>query len=292
MKIAQFQPDFGPQQLASALTPAISSIGNKNFDSGLVQFLHKLLGVDHMALMHLSKGSMRGLLTSGIDHAEENYQQMFLYTNENLWVRDPAYETAKELVVSKKFAAVGTNLLGLDDRRLREDVYGRRGIKYRAMLCSQIDDGMAVLAICSSKSNLSSRENLALMENNSKVIFSLITKHIGISSRKFDTSEAFRSVEEIESVLTDGMSSMPIREVQVCSRAIFGMSSLDISAELGISRETIATYRKRAYSRLGIATQRELLLWYLMLWGEVRGKYLAGHIGTLWSQASTSNLLM
>ena len=32
----------------------------------------------------------------------------------------------------------------------------------------------------------------------------------------------------------------------------------------------LMTYRKRAYQRLGIGSQRELLMWYLTLWSDYR----------------------
>ncbi|MCA6126043.1 helix-turn-helix transcriptional regulator [Bradyrhizobium sp. WSM 1704] len=48
------------------------------------------------------------------------------------------------------------------------------------------------------------------------------------------------------------------REKQVCLRILSGLSSEAIAAELGIGLHSTLTYRKRAYDKLGIASQNEL----------------------------------
>jgi DNA-binding CsgD family transcriptional regulator len=53
--------------------------------------------------------------------------------------------------------------------------------------------------------------------------------------------------------------TMPLRETEVCSAIVRGMTSEAIALELGITVNTVLTYRKRAYARLGISCQNELL---------------------------------
>ena len=53
--------------------------------------------------------------------------------------------------------------------------------------------------------------------------------------------------------------SLPRRELQVCTLIASGTSSEGIALELGVSLNTVLTYRKRAYVRLGISSQNELL---------------------------------
>ena len=49
------------------------------------------------------------------------------------------------------------------------------------------------------------------------------------------------------------------REAEVCAAIAVGMSSEAIALTLGISLNTVLTYRKRAYARLGICSQNELV---------------------------------
>jgi DNA-binding CsgD family transcriptional regulator len=53
----------------------------------------------------------------------------------------------------------------------------------------------------------------------------------------------------------------------VCARILSGYSSEAIASELGISLHSAFTYRKRAYDKLGIASQNELFAIALRLLG-------------------------
>jgi len=65
--------------------------------------------------------------------------------------------------------------------------------------------------------------------------------------------------EAIEAMLADHRPDMPMRELEVCARTIIGMTAQAISIDLGISISTVATYRRRAYSRMGICSAYELM---------------------------------
>jgi DNA-binding CsgD family transcriptional regulator len=95
---------------------------------------------------------------------------------------------------------------------------------------------------------------------------SILGKHASALWQRGLLLESLSSLEAIERCVATAPSALPRREAQVCSRILYGISSLGISLELGVSEETVMTYRKRVYHRLGIATQRELLMWYVSLW--------------------------
>lgn len=56
---------------------------------------------------------------------------------------------------------------------------------------------------------------------------------------------------------------MPTREAQICVGIARGLTSEGIAIENGIALNTVLTYRKRAYARLGISSQNELLRFVL-----------------------------
>jgi DNA-binding CsgD family transcriptional regulator len=66
------------------------------------------------------------------------------------------------------------------------------------------------------------------------------------------------------------MAEMPKRELEVCARIIFGISTVGIAIDLGVCESTVKTYRKRAYQRLSIGSERELITWYLRAWADWR----------------------
>ena len=86
----------------------------------------------------------------------------------------------------------------------------------------------------------------------------MVTQHYGTATPNlWATASRLRSPERL-----------PRREVEVCALILFGVSTMGIASRLNIGEETVKTYRKRAYQRLGKATQRELLNWYIERWGQ------------------------
>jgi DNA-binding CsgD family transcriptional regulator len=59
--------------------------------------------------------------------------------------------------------------------------------------------------------------------------------------------------------LLSAAPSLSEREASVCTGIILGMTSEGIALDLGISVNTVRTYRKRAYARLMISSQNELM---------------------------------
>ncbi len=55
-----------------------------------------------------------------------------------------------------------------------------------------------------------------------------------------------------------GRAPLSAREAAVCTRIVAGCSTEAIGIDLGVSRHSVISYRRRAFEKLGIATQREL----------------------------------
>lgn len=68
-----------------------------------------------------------------------------------------------------------------------------------------------------------------------------------------------RSISEALPYVEAALPDVPKRESQVCAGIAIGMNSEGIALELGITVNTVLTYRKRVYSRLGISSQNELV---------------------------------
>jgi DNA-binding CsgD family transcriptional regulator len=256
----------------------ISSIGEAQFDASLVGWLNKTCGAEHTCLFYFTGDKLTGLATASIDGASQNYQDMAVYLNEGLWQSDPSFKLAQAEMNENKRVSVRTDIASLRNRKLREYIYERRGIRDRLILCGPTQNGNVVLTMCSSDCDFASPDRIELIESHYDMLFALLAKHIDVSHRGTDASVALTTLAEIQLCISEQMSTMPRREAEVCGRAIYGMSTLGISLDLGISQETVMTYRKRAYSRLEIATQRELFLWYLKLWSQWRGRRIANTI--------------
>jgi DNA-binding CsgD family transcriptional regulator len=68
------------------------------------------------------------------------------------------------------------------------------------------------------------------------------------------------TVEEVQAGLKFRHPRMTARELEVAARVKVGMSARQIATELGIAETTVISHRSSAYTRMGVAGLRELLL--------------------------------
>lgn len=92
---------------------------------------------------------------------------------------------------------------------------------------------------------------------------SLLAKHELLlrADRSEDSSQALLAadVSELEAKLRHYMPTLSQSEMRVCARILRGMSTPGIAVDLNLREGSVATYRKRAYRRLGIGTRLELI---------------------------------
>jgi len=81
----------------------------------------------------------------------------------------------------------------------------------------------------------------------------------GEGHRSSDRERLYRSVCEV--LFHSGHGLTP-REAEVCAAIVLGSKVKGTSRRLNISTHTVATHRKRAYSKLGIGSQNELFARY------------------------------
>ncbi len=67
------------------------------------------------------------------------------------------------------------------------------------------------------------------------------------------------NVEEVERLLIRLPGSLSKREREVCSRAAVGITIEGTALDLNIQKTSVITYRQRAYQKLGITRQNELV---------------------------------
>ena len=105
-----------------------------------------------------------------------------------------------------------------------------------------------------------------------------IAKHIEVAGRVPEPNLTLRCREQISRCVASSGVPFSQREFEVCVRILYGMSTCGIALDLGVGEETVMTYKKRAYARLGLASQRELLLWYIDAWqGAKSGAPISTH---------------
>ena len=98
-------------------------------------------------------------------------------------------------------------------------------------------------------------EEVQSIRDRSELLSAVIDRHSAIIDSRFNPS-----VEKIGALLQDLDASVSLssREAEICARTVLGYSSEAVALDLGLSRHSVSTYRRRAYQKLGISSQNEL----------------------------------
>ncbi|MGE0408398.1 MAG: LuxR C-terminal-related transcriptional regulator [Amphiplicatus sp.] len=253
------------------LSALIMSVGDRGFGGKLVELLDKICGAEYAAVFRLDGDELIEILAAGLNAAAAEAPNAGDRDDED-WRRDPMLRLALEALDPARIGALRDEKTSAYEM-LRDLVHDRASRKDRAVICAPSEDGIIGLSLLRSSQTGSFRPaDLERVRTVAGALFALIPKHVNIAWEAPNLATALTSLAEIEVCLAEQVMTMPKREAEVTSRTIYGVSSLKIAQELGISEVTVQTYRKRIYARLGIASQRELLRWYLKLWSEWPGR--------------------
>jgi DNA-binding CsgD family transcriptional regulator len=250
------------------LPELISRIGRADFDYSLLDFLNGTVGAEHCAILRREKDELVKLCAASLDRSDTAGQQIDLYVR-NYWRSDPTM--ALDMSAQAPITLERLDLGRLPPSGLRDLVYRRKGVADRLLLRSVSGSGITSLSIVrTDRGGAFSDREVDCLLGMSGMLMAIVNRHAELVFGQSDLERALTSLETIIDCMEHAPERMPRREIEVCSRILYGLSSTGIGRDLNIGEETIKTYRKRAYQRLGIATQHELLVWYVRRWNQRR----------------------
>lgn len=225
----------------------ITAIGNTDFIGRLVEQVRVLSGADRCTVLRLGGGNVVDL-TPAL-HAQQSRRQPF--------------GTAQTPDVAER--GTGIDVAALTEEDLEQIVCARLRSGKKVLLCMGTDKDCVGFSITAPGAGSEPTSSLSDLCRAAPLLLSLISKHIDMLDREERLSSSISSLAEIEGRIAAAPEQLSQREADVCARILYGLSTIGTALDLGIGEESVMTYRKRAYRRLGIASQRELLCWYLNL---------------------------
>jgi len=256
----------------SDLAEMVMRIGEEDFQTSLLRFLHDRMGAEHCAILRFYDDQPIKVGVASLDGTNAAAQQMDLYLA-NYWRHDPTLIAAQQRSYRSETELMRLDVSTLPPSGLRDLVYRKRHISERLLLCGTFRGSNVLISILRSEPHGKfSDVEISRLNEVGEMLLTVVGKHADVVSRRHELVAAITSLPLIEDCMAHSPEGLPRREVEVCARILYGISSLGIGLDLGIGEETVKTYRKRAYQRLGIATQRELLVWYINRWSERRNR--------------------
>lgn len=267
MQVIAHAPDGPVAQANRSLAGVLDAVGARGFPEALLGHLQSRYGVDHFAAYRLDEAAPHELAACSYDGSATARQRVDLYLRMGVWARDPAMRRVRLGV-----RAAGTLLARVDTARigdpdLREALWPRIGD--RVVLGGRAQPQALCISLLREQGRRFSDADLRRIGDDAELLLGLVRKHVEFHDRAgsaphADARSPLACVDAIERTL-DRASRLTRRERQVCARILHGMSTAGIALDLGVSAETVKTFRKLAYRKQRIGTQRQLLDWYFAL---------------------------
>ena len=257
------------------LSRLVASIGDPAFGPELLNFFAQVCGAEFCSVFDLNARDARTVMTASVYQGTDRmaHRQASLYLDRQLWQQDPMVAQARAQLDGSPVGVVRTAVRELPDSDYRDLLYSRTQVRDRVLMCARSPSGLIGLSLLRTESTGDyAEQDIVRLHEACSLLMAIIDKHVAMQAPESEGSSALRCLSHIEQCLSGAGTPLSQREEQVCARILYGMSTAGVAIDLGVGEETVMTYRKRAYQRLEIGSQRELLLWYLDLWHAQRAR--------------------
>lgn len=218
----------------------VGQIGRGGFCAGLLDVCQALAGASAVSLLHWPAGSAPRLLGAAShqpDAARLAGQRYLAHQHHRL---DHQLHTPG--LAPGQIALRQQQADRLPSARWREDCYATVGLASRLSLLLPGDGGCTVLnAYRSADCGVGETPALAAMDRHAALLAALMRRHL-----------------ELADAGPDPLAVLSTRERQVVDAILAGHSAKQAGRALGLSPTSVATYRQRAFAKLGVRRQVEL----------------------------------
>ncbi|MBE2277335.1 MAG: hypothetical protein IAE87_13710 [Rhodobacteraceae bacterium] len=241
--------------MQSGIAKLTRHLGSDRFESLLTEFVESKLCCRHMTAFAFGQkrapkilGLMSNFRVEAVRRAADHYVQSY-------WQSDPTNIFHRGRLGGRSCALLMTDD-DVVDRDFRRDCYTQTGIAQRLSVIAETDRHVIKISFHRPQTAGVFQDDLIDdMIDSGQLLASLLLRHHEITTNRRDDEDPERFAE----VLAQKYPQLSDRERQVCSMIAIGISSEGIALTLGISINTVLTFRRRAYARLNISTQNELM---------------------------------
>lgn len=246
----------------------ISLIGCQKFEEGFCGAFQDLLNIRECTVFHFVNQVPQSLLVQS-DSNQALAKELAADYVSGGYADDPNINTLDaELGVSVQV----TDPEDIENTSFRHHFYRKPEFRQELAILGSQDGSLYYTSFYKKQSEEKfSKREVDTMRSVASVIVKLLHRHRQVrhlidpaeaaehtfSSMKSEDSRE-KILRHLQKVLASGRQKLSAREAEVCAAIILGYSTEAIALNLSISANTVATHRKRAYSKLGISSQNEL----------------------------------
>jgi DNA-binding CsgD family transcriptional regulator len=254
-KSAKHPVPLGPGRLQAL----IQTLGTPAFTEALALAAESLVQVRHVALIAFDDKLIPHVVASEslgrpatAKAAGKVYERSFFYRHDPNVRALTTADSDHPLLLRQRAREI-------EDAEYRRNIYERFGLIDRlSILHHAAGRWLAVNFYRERGGGEFTAVDLASIHEAAALLTTLVAKHFTLLPPAPWRAERRPSVTVLESLVRTLDTRLTTRQVQVCARALLGMTNVAVGLDLGIQVPTVATLRKRAYSVLGISSLNEL----------------------------------
>jgi DNA-binding CsgD family transcriptional regulator len=236
----------------------VESIGRPAFSTAMFKFAHRWVRADHVTAFAYDIGRKARMVfaeNTGTIPVARSLAGQYV---DNYWHFDPAELSGKPNGKGRKDGrcwAVRTSASEISHSSYRDSCYTSVDLDNRFSISTTRGDRTIRLSFYRSAGDDFSDTDAIHILDSSSLLIALVWRHCGESCR----SELQEPEADFHDRLLTVAPELSGREREVCALIAEGVSSEGIGLRLNVGLNTVHTYRKRAYARLNISSQNELM---------------------------------
>jgi len=252
--------------IRTAIGSLIEATGSPTFESRMFRLLHESTRCEAVnAFAHSDMplhGTPRIVFARSTEDRDLARRVGEIYTT-HCWQKDPVNQVSKIALTHSDGIVVRVSKSEMYNSPYRRECYASFDWKgYGAKLIDRLSvikrhhgEVVGINFYRHVRNGLFALREIQMIVASADLMFALLAKHKPTAARPNAKDDRQLYQQQLRAI----SPSLPQREVQVCTGIALGMTSEAIASTLGISIHTVLTYRKRAYARMGISSQFELL---------------------------------
>lgn len=252
---------MGEQLDSVLLGKAVLSLGDADFAHTLLQAMEPVVAVDHLSVVVFDEALSAHLAGAGSRQpGNVALEAGQLYERARFYRHDPG---AKQLrgKGDESGGPVLSRLRASDiiDPKYRSEIYDRFRLLERLSIVDRVRDRWIMLNLYRGRGSEPFRDrDTTRIGDMAPLLIGLAAKHAVLAAPGIARRGRVESVRYLENLLAEIEGRLTPRERAVCARALAGQTVHGIALELEVRSPTVATLRRRAYTKLNISSLNEL----------------------------------
>ncbi len=234
----------------------IKSLGTETYPSACLDMLERALGADHWGIVRYRGTRPIACIVTASRKKVPTVEQSINKWLDHCYHADPALQAVIRHRLETTVTKIDVD--DIEDPQYRH-CYELNRIRERLTYFSMVGSELYQLSIFGqSRRKMLSSLGVNYFAALANLLLDASVKHVSLT-RSGSAPSTLMDVDRNERLLLSLPDRLSKRECEVCARAVAGQTIDETAAELKVGRTSIATYRQRAYQKLGITRQNQLI---------------------------------